>query len=59
MMVEDAAPKFGLPDLRPALVDFTHCYAPEILDSYTIGGRKQAAASNNLEFSKIEIWSSV
>ena len=38
MMVEDAATKFGLPYLCPALVDFMHHYAPEISDSYTIGG---------------------
>ena len=37
MTVEDAAKKFGLPDLRPALLDFMHHYAPEISDSYTIG----------------------
>ena len=59
MMVEDAATKFGLPDLRPALVDFMYRYAPEISDSYTIGGRRRAAASDSLEFSKIEVWSSV
>ena len=59
MTVEDAATKFGLPDLRPALVDFMHRYAPEISDGYMIGGRRRAAASDSLEFSKIKVWSSV
>ena len=59
MTVEDAATKFGLPDLCPALADFMHHYALDISDSYTIEGQRWAAASNSFEFSKIEVWSGV
>ena len=59
MTVNDAAEKFGLPDLRPALTDFLCHYTPDNSANYDIGGWRRAVANTDINFSKIEIWSGV
>ena len=59
MTVDDAAEKFGLPDLCPALTDILCHYTPDNSANYVIGGQRRAAANTDINFSKIEIWSGV
>ena len=59
MTVDDVAEKFGLPDLHPALTDFLCYYTPDNLANYVIGGWQRAVANTDINFSKIDIWSSV
>ena len=39
MTIDDAAEKFGLPDVHPTLTDFVCHYAPDNLVNYVIGGQ--------------------
>ena len=59
MTVNDMAEKFGLPDLHPTLTDFLCHYMPDNSANYVIGGWRRAAANTDINFSKIEIRSSV
>lgn len=59
MTIDDAAEKFGLPDLHPALTDFMCHYTPDDPVNYVIGGRRSGVTNTDFNFSKIEVWSSV
>ncbi|KAG1728049.1 uncharacterized protein EDB91DRAFT_1086214 [Suillus paluster] len=49
--VDDAAIKFGLPDLQPAIANFLHCEATHRRDHiYTIGGTRRARPTTPLPF---------
>ncbi|KAG1798271.1 uncharacterized protein HD556DRAFT_1440611 [Suillus plorans] len=55
--VDDAAIKFGLPDLRPAIADFLHCEATHGRDHiHTSGGARRAGPTASLPFNKLQVW---
>ena len=59
MSVDEAAKKYGLPDLCPALADFIHCYTPSNSVPYLIGGKHSAVAHPNIGSLRIQIWTGV
>ncbi|KAG2340004.1 hypothetical protein BDR05DRAFT_950787 [Suillus weaverae] len=55
--VDDAAIKFGLSDLWPAIADFLHCKATHGQNHiHAIGGARRAGPTASLPFDKIQIW---
>ena len=56
MSIDNAAEKFGLPDLFPALVDFMHHYRPKDSAMYSIGGWQSMVPCINFHIPKIQIW---
>ncbi|KAG1810602.1 uncharacterized protein BJ212DRAFT_1484180 [Suillus subaureus] len=55
--VDDAAIKFGLSDLQPAIVDFLHHEATQGQDYiHAIRGARRAGPAASLPFDKIQIW---
>ncbi|KAG2106248.1 uncharacterized protein F5147DRAFT_653992 [Suillus discolor] len=55
--VNNAAIKFGLPDLRLAIADFLHREATHGQNHvHTIGGARRAGPTASLPFDKIQIW---
>ncbi|KAG1884486.1 uncharacterized protein F5891DRAFT_971192 [Suillus fuscotomentosus] len=55
--VDDAAIKFGLPDLRPAIADFLRREATHGRDHiHTIGGARRAGPTASLPFDKLQVW---
>ena len=59
MSIDKAAEKYGLPDLRPALMDFIRRYKSSNPAPYLIGGRRSMAACSEIGSLKIQIWSGV
>ncbi|KAG1729418.1 hypothetical protein EDD22DRAFT_960913 [Suillus occidentalis] len=55
--VDDAAIKFGLPDLRPAIADFLRREDTHGRDHiHTIGGARRAGPTTPLPFDKLQVW---
>jgi len=57
MIIDDAAEKYGLPDLRPALADFLNrekACGPDTVDP--IGGQRRASSVSSLPFDEIQVW---
>src|SRR6267154_362851 len=55
--VDNAALKFGLPDLRPAIADFLSREAAHGQDFvHTIGGARRAGPTASLPFEKLQVW---
>lgn len=59
MTITEAAEKFGLPDLGPALVDFMHHCAQSNSATYSIGGQCSTTAHANISFPKISVWTGI
>jgi hypothetical protein len=59
MTIDDAALKFNLPDLRPALADYVQRVKTNTHFQHKIGGRRIAAAASVLPFTDIQVWHSV
>lgn len=59
MTVDEAAEKFGLPDLRSSLAEYMYRVAKGDGSAHTIGGRRTAANNCVLPFEKLEVWTSV
>ena len=59
MTLEEAAEKFRLPDLGPALIDFMHRYTGDSQAIYSIGGRRSTVAPTHIGSPKIQVWSGV
>lgn len=62
LTVDEAAAKFGLPDLRAALGDYVTWLATgqnrEVVNR-TIGGRRHSAPNCSLPFTHVEVWNRV
>ncbi|KAG1800382.1 uncharacterized protein HD556DRAFT_1430435 [Suillus plorans] len=55
--VDDAAIKFGLPNLRPAIADFLRREDTHGRDHiHTIGGARRAGPTTPLPFDKLQVW---
>jgi hypothetical protein len=59
MTIDDAALKFNLADLRPALADYVQRVKTSTHFQHKIGGRRIAAASTLLPFKDVQVWYSV
>jgi hypothetical protein len=57
--VDEAALRFDLPDLRPALADYVQRVKAGSHFSHSIGGRRIAVPGVQLPFSALQIWYSV
>ncbi|KAG2750292.1 hypothetical protein P692DRAFT_20873234 [Suillus brevipes Sb2] len=55
--VDNAAIKFGLPDLQPAIADFHHCEDTHgYYHVHSLGGARRAGSNALLPFDKLQIW---
>ncbi|KAG1899632.1 uncharacterized protein F5891DRAFT_953478 [Suillus fuscotomentosus] len=55
--VDDAAIKFDLADLRPAITNFLHCEDTHGRDHvHTIGGARRAGPAASLPFDTLQVW---
>lgn len=61
MTIGDAATKFGLPDLRPALGDYMIWLAGQNREASNrnIGGRRHSTQDCQLSFTHVEVWNHV
>jgi hypothetical protein len=61
MTIDDAATKFALPDLRPALGDYMIWVAGQSREVFnrTIGGRRHSVQDCELPFTHVEVWNRV
>jgi hypothetical protein len=55
--VDNAAIKFGLPDLQPAIADFHHCEDTHgYYHVHSLGGAGRAPSNASLPFDRLQIW---
>ena len=57
--VDEAAIKFKIPDLRPALADYIHCSRDLQFPTFKIGQRRSSPPNSVLPFTRLRIWYSV